>query len=117
MIPTSFGFALLLLVTVGLNTFAQTLLKLGSGQSPLNFYLMLGIGAYGLSTIFYILVLGKYNLSVAYPVVIGLTVAATTFVGSVLLKEKVLFQHWLGIGLMLSGISAIALSQIQHQNY
>lgn len=102
---------LLIFITVGLNTLAQALLKLGSGQNPLNFYLLGGIAAYGLSTIFYILVLGKFNLSVAYPVVIGLTVMSATITGAYFLGEKVAVVQWLGIGLMLSGISAIALGK------
>lgn len=104
-------FVLLILVTVALNTLAQTLLKLGAGQNPLNPYLLGGICAYGLSTVFYILVLGKFNLSVAYPVVIGLTVAATALCGAFLLREKVALVQWIGIGLMLSGISAIAIAK------
>lgn len=99
---------LLILITVGLNTLAQFLLKLGSGQNPLNLYLLGGILVYGLSTIFYILVLGKLNLSVAYPIAIGLTVLFTTITGAFLLGEKVTTVQWFGIGLMLSGISAIA---------
>jgi len=101
---------LLVLITVGLNTLAQALLKLGSGQTPLNPYLLGGILAYGLSTIFYIVVLGKFNLSVAYPVIIGLTVLSTTVTGAYFLGEKVATVQWLGIGLMLSGISAIAFN-------
>ncbi|BAB75207.1 DMT family transporter [Anabaena sp. FACHB-709] len=104
-------FALLILTTVGLNTLAQTLLKLGAGQNPLNFYLVGGICCYGLSTIFYVLVLGKLNLSIAYPLVIGLTIVLTTIAGAVVLREKVLVSQWIGIGLLLSGISAIALSK------
>lgn len=104
-------FILLMLVTVGFNTIAQTLLKLGAGQNPLNVYMLGGLLAYGFSTVFYIVVLGKFNLSVAYPVVIGLTVVATTIAGAVLLREKVAVMQWLGIGLMLSGISAIALAK------
>jgi multidrug transporter EmrE-like cation transporter len=103
---------LLILITVGLNTVAQAFLKLGSGQNLLNFYLLGGITAYGLSTIFYILVLGKFNLSVAYPIIIGLTVLATTVTGAYLLGEKVTTVQWFGIGLMLSGISAIALGKV-----
>ncbi|MBW4474815.1 MAG: small multidrug resistance protein [Stenomitos rutilans HA7619-LM2] len=103
---------LLILVTVGLNTLAQALLKLGSGQSLLNLYLFGGILIYGLSTVIYVLVLGKLNLSLAYPVVIGLTVLFTTITGSLLLGEKVESVQWLGVGLMLSGISAIAFGKI-----
>ncbi|MBD2104604.1 SMR family transporter [Leptolyngbya sp. FACHB-261] len=109
--PTQIFFGLLILITVVLNTLAQTLLKLGSGQNPLNFYLLGGLAAYGLSTIFYVLVLGKFNLSVAYPVVIGLTVAATAISGAVILKEKIPTEQWVGIGLMLSGIAAIAFAK------
>ena len=108
---THLFFSLLILVTVGLNTIAQTFLKLGSGQNPLNLYLIGGIFAYGLSTVFYILVLGKLNLSVAYPVVIGLTIFATTLSGAIILREKIALVHWLGVGLMLSGIFAIAFAK------
>ncbi|MBD2593976.1 small multidrug resistance protein [Nostoc spongiaeforme FACHB-130] len=104
-------FSLLILMTVGLNTLAQTLLKLGAGQNPLNIYLLGGILSYGLSTIFYVVVLGKLNLSVAYPLVIGLTIVATTIVWSVFLREKVSMPQWLGVGLILSGIWAIALAK------
>ncbi|BCL38722.1 DMT family transporter [Nostoc sp. MS1] len=104
-------FGLLILITVSLNTIAQTLLKLGAGQNSLNFYLLGGICCYGLSTVFYILVLGKLNLSIAYPLVIGLTIVVTTIVGAIVLREKVLVTQWIGIGLLLSGISAIALAK------
>lgn len=110
--PTYLVPVLLILVSVGLNTLAQTLLKLGAGQSLLNLYLVGGIVAYGVSTLLYILILGKLNLSLAYPVVIGLTVLFTTLTSSLLLGEKVLTVQWLGIGLMISGISAIAFGKI-----
>jgi multidrug transporter EmrE-like cation transporter len=103
---------LLVVFTVGLNTLAQALLKLGSGQNLLNPYLFGGILAYGLSTVFYVVFLGKLNLSVAYPVIIGLTVLATTITGAVILGEKVSTIHWLGIGLMLSGICVIAFGKL-----
>lgn len=104
-------FILLILTSVGLNTLGQTLLKLGSGQNPLNLYLLGGIAAYGLSTIFYVLVLGKVNLSIAYPLMIGLTLVATTICSAVLLREKIFPLHWVGLGLILSGLSAIALAK------
>jgi small multidrug resistance pump len=103
---------LLILLTVSLNTLAQALLKLGAGRNPLNPYLGGGILAYGLSTVFYVMFLGKLNLSVAYPVVIGLTLLATTIAGAFLLGEKVTTIHWLGIGLMLSGLCAIAFGKL-----
>jgi small multidrug resistance pump len=102
----------LILLTVGLNTLAQVLLKLGAGQKLLNWYLLGGVLVYGLSTVVYIVVLGKFNLSVVYPIVIGLTVFVTTVMGAVLLGEKVSTLQWLGIGLMLSGISAISVGRV-----
>lgn len=104
-------FSLLILVTVALGTTAQTLLKLGASGNLINIYLLGGICAYGLSTIFYVLVLGKFNLSVAYPVVIGLTIVATTIAGAVLLKEKIPFSQWIGLGLILSGVCAIVFAK------
>lgn len=100
-----------MLATVALNTVAQTFLKLGAERNLLNSYLLFGVLSYGLSTILYILVLGKLNLSLSYPVVIGLTVVATTFSGAIVLNEQVHTLHWIGIGLMLSGISAIAFGK------
>jgi small multidrug resistance pump len=106
--PTYLLPTLFILITVGLNTVAQVLLKLGSGQNLFNPYLLGGVLTYGLSTIFYILVLGKLTLSAAYPIIIGLTVVFTTITGAFLLGEKVAPNQWTGIGLMLSGILAIA---------
>ncbi|PAX45821.1 small multidrug resistance protein [Brunnivagina elsteri CCALA 953] len=101
----------LIILTVILNTGAQTLLKMGSGQNLLNFYLFGGICLYGISTIFYILVLGKFNLSVAYPLVIGLTIVATTIASSIILREKIVTSQWIGVGLLISGIWAITLNK------
>ena len=108
---TKFIFTSLIFITVGLNTLAQVLLKSGATKNILNIYLLGGILTYGLSTVVYILVLSKFNLSVAYPVVIGLTVIATTVASALLLKEKVNSVNWLGIGLMLSGIFAVAFGR------
>jgi small multidrug resistance pump len=104
-------FAGLILLTVGLNTLAQTLLKLGAGQNPLNVYLLGGLLAYGVSTIFYIIVLGRFNLSMAYPIVIGLTVIATAISGVMFLRESLSFSQWLGVGLMLAGLSTVAFTK------
>lgn len=101
----------LIVITIGLNTIAQTFLKIGSDQKSLNIFLLAGVCFYGLSTIVYILVLGKSNLSIAYPVIIGSTVIATVIIGTILFREKVTTTQWLGVGLTISGISAIALGK------
>ena len=106
--PAQITFSFLVLTTVGLNTIAQVFLKTGAGQNLLNIYLLGGIFAYGASTLVYITLLSKLNLSVAYPVVIGLTVVATTIAGSLLLREKVSIVNWIGISLIIAGICAVA---------
>ncbi len=90
---------------------AQFFLKSGAGLALLNPYLIGGVMVYGLSTFIYIIVLGKFNLSVAYPVVIGLTMIATSIVGVWLLREKVTEVYWVGIGLILSGVFAVAFGK------
>ena len=100
------------LVTVFLNAIAQMLLKVGANQGSLNFYILGGIVSYGLSTVVYTALLSKANLSVAYPVVIGLTILATTLVGASVLHEKVSTTQWIGVGLMISGISTITLGRL-----
>lgn len=100
--------SLLICFTVLFNTVAQTLLKLGSGQSPLNFYLIAGLGAYGLSTIFYITILGKLNLSFIYPIVIGLTVVASVLSGYIFLKENISMAQVFGTALMIGGLIIVS---------
>lgn len=104
-------FTLLIFTTVTLNTIAQTFLKLGSERQFLNPFLLLGICFYGLSTIVYIVLLGKLNLSIAYPVIIGSTVIATVVVGNILFREKITTTQWIGVGLTISGIFAITLGR------
>lgn len=82
-------------------------------KETLNIYLLIGIRCYGLSTTFYVLVLGKFNLSVAYPIVIGLTVATTVIAGIIIFKEKVSMLQLIRIILLFSGITAIALAKPQ----
>jgi small multidrug resistance pump len=101
----------LIVVTIALNATAQSLLKIGADQKSLNLFLLAGVCFYGLSTIIYILVLGKFNLSIAYPIIIGSTVIATVIIGTILFREKVSSTQWVGVGLTISGISAIALGK------
>lgn len=99
-------------ITVVLNTLAQTSLKLGTAQpSPINLFIAAGLVLYGGSAVLYIVVLGRLNLSYIYPIMIGLTMIATIFSGIVILHEKVTMGQWIGVGLMLSGLTAIALNQ------
>lgn len=115
LMQTKLFLIVLIFVSVGLNTAGQTLLKLGADANQWNlekiFLLGGGIFAYGLSTVLYIVLLSKINLSLAYPIMIGLTLCSTTAVGALILSEKVGFVQWMGVGLILSGLFAIAVGK------
>ena len=38
-------------------------------------------------------------------------VVATVFVGAIIFKEKIVVTQWIGVGLIISGISAIAFGK------
>lgn len=112
--PTPLSPILLPVMIVGmaiLNTTAQVLLKQGSGKGLLNFYVLGGLSVYGLSAFLYIWLLSKINISFVYPVTIGLTIIATAIAGVALFRERMLPVQWVGIGLIISGISAIVLAK------
>src|SRR4051812_24798796 len=96
---------LLLVVIVVLNTVAQNLLKVGSSKGFLSLAFLGGVASYGVSTLLYVVVLGRMNLSLAYPVIIGATTVVTCVTGSRFLKEDVTGLQWFGIGLIIVGIT------------
>ncbi|MEB3273043.1 MAG: small multidrug resistance protein [Prochlorothrix sp.] len=102
----------LILFSATLNTSAQVLLKTGSGQdSPINLWVASGLALYALSAVVYIGLLGRLNLSMVYPIIIGLTTIATIVAGMLVFQEKVSFTSWIGVGLVIAGISAITLGR------
>lgn len=102
---------LLMVTIVVLNTIAQTLLKMGSGRPLLNPWLGGGIAAYGVSTLLYMFLLGRANLSYAYPVVIGATAIATCFASVWYLGERIVGFHWVGIALIIAGIAFVTAAR------
>ena len=99
-----------MLAIVALNTVAQAFLKLGAGRGLVNAQLAGGIFAYGLSTLLYVIVLAKSNLSFAYPVVIGATAIATCLTG-LALGERIAPPQWMGIALIVAGIACVAAAR------
>ena len=103
---------LLMVAIVVLNTIAQALLKLGAGRNLLNAWLGGGIAAYGVSTLLYIFLLGRANLTFAYPVVIGATAIATCLAGGLYLGERIVGFHWMGIALIVAGIACVTAARV-----
>lgn len=101
----------LMAAIVALNTVAQTLLKIGAGRGLINLALFGGVAAYGVSTLLYVLVLGKASLSFAYPVVIGATAVATCLAGNKVIGEQISGFQWLGVLVIITGIAIVAVSR------
>jgi uncharacterized membrane protein len=73
-----------------------------------NKFLIFGIFLYGTSTLLFIPALKGGDLSVLYPLV-GLSYVWVCFYSSWLLKEKMNFLKWLGIFIIVVGISLIGI--------
>lgn len=72
-----------------------------------NHHLLIGLGVYAVSTIFYIYALNKEQLSILYPI-IATSYVWTLFFSKIFLKETVGLTSWLGIFFILLGVTLIA---------
>ena len=73
-----------------------------------NTFLITGVLIYGISTLIFIPALKGGELSVLYPFV-GLIYVWVSFYSIFLLKEKMNLSKWLGIFLIIAGVSFIGL--------
>lgn len=71
--------------------------------------ILLGIGSYGVSTFFWLLVLSRVDLSLAYPM-LALGYVGILLVSMIFLGEKVTALRWLGTGLIIFGVILTASS-------
>lgn len=116
----------LLLITVGLNVTGQFLMKQGMSQvgqiggsipqmatqvfsAFLNPYVIGGVGAYGFSSIFWLILLSRVDLSYAYPA-LSLGYVLVTLVGVWLLGEQVSMQRWLAVSIICVGVILLSRS-------
>ena len=73
-----------------------------------NWFLIIGIFVYGLSTIIFIPALKGGELSVLYPFV-GLVYVWVSIYSSFLLKEGMNWKKWMGVIILIAGVSFIGL--------
>ncbi|MDU8497977.1 4-amino-4-deoxy-L-arabinose-phosphoundecaprenol flippase subunit ArnE [Pseudomonas syringae] len=66
-------------------------------------WLWLAIACLGLGLLFWLLVLQRMDVGIAYPM-LGLNFVLITLAGRYVFKEPVDPQHWLGIALILVGV-------------
>ncbi len=116
----------LILISVGLSAFAQTLFRIGMTRPAvaaafqpgatrvdavlaiaLSPWILGGLAAYGFGTLLWLLVLSKIPVSLAYPFV-ALGIVITTLSGIFLLGEQVSRLSMLGIAVTALGIVLVA---------
>ncbi|MCL5105232.1 MAG: multidrug resistance protein [Armatimonadetes bacterium] len=121
--PGSFG---LIWIAITLGSFGQILLKLGLGHKDLgggsivatlfkivlamtNPYLLGGLALYIISTFFWILVLSRVRLSVAYPL-ISMSYFMVVILSALVLHERVNWAYAVaGLAFISAGVSCIGL--------
>jgi multidrug transporter EmrE-like cation transporter len=112
---------IMLLVSVSLGAAGQLCLKygvtlLGEGATPIAVikgiftpYIFGGFVCYGLSSLIYLNVLSKLDLSYAYPFV-ALSFVVVTFASWYLLDETLPLLRIVGLALILAGVLTVAAS-------
>jgi undecaprenyl phosphate-alpha-L-ara4N flippase subunit ArnE len=103
----------LLLIACLLTCFGQIAQKMaveqwgGAFPAPLlalrSVWLWLALLCLGLGLLFWLLVLQRLDVGIAYPM-LGLNFVLITLTGRYLFKETVDTRHWLGVGLILLGV-------------
>ena len=102
---------LLVVMSTLLNAVGQYFLKKGitnvtNLMQLINPYLIVGFGLYGISAVVLILALKHGSLSVLYPVIaVGFIWVA--LMGRSLLHEQITILNWVGIGVIIIGVSII----------
>ncbi len=119
---------ILILIAVLMGVLGQLLLKMGitqvgtlessGGLAGLiqvgirvfsNLKVLGGFAAYGLSSLFWIVVLSKIDLSLAYPM-LALNYVLVPLTAWLFLNEQVPPLRWLGIGVVIIGVVVISRS-------
>ena len=116
----------LLLITVGLNVAGQFLMKQGMSQigvigGPMNVmalsvaraffnpYVIGGVASYGLSSIFWLILLSRVELSYAYPA-LALGYVFVTLISAWILGEDVSSLRWMAVGVICVGVVLLSRS-------
>ena len=110
-----------LFLSVFLNASAQVLIKYGFNSSSisksmidlatiksivLNAHIWGGLALYGIAALFWLYVLSGIRLSYAYPFM-SLSYITVIFLSNIILKEPVSSYIWIGVILIVAGLSII----------
>jgi multidrug transporter EmrE-like cation transporter len=108
-----------LLVAILIGVVGQLLLKQGMARQPgfrlgditalaRNLPVIMGFGCYGLSTMIYLSVLARLELSLAYPTV-SLGYVLVMLLSRLIFHEPVSRTRWLAAGLICLGVALVGL--------
>jgi drug/metabolite transporter (DMT)-like permease len=108
-------YLLVLLLSVALNSGGQLLFKAARFAQPdasitglfAEAYIWIGLALYGLSSISWLWVLARAQLSFAYPV-LALSFPIVAALSGVLFGETVVPVQWAGVGLVIVGVSLLS---------
>lgn len=120
--------ALMILAPVCIGVAGQILLKIGMGQIGafsmlsrgivlqylrifFNPYVFAGLSAYFLSTVFWLYLISRVPLSLAYPM-LSLGYIVIALISWIVFKEKISLINWAGIFLIMLGVSLVAQGRI-----
>lgn len=107
---------LYLILSFSLNASANILLKIGAKNGfryeglgifdilKSNMFVIFGLSIFGLSAITYFLTLRQMPVSVAYPILVGMSFLLTNFIAYLYLNEKIYLGQMLGYVLLIAGI-------------
>jgi len=110
---------LLLLLAILVGVGGQLFLKFGMARQPNfrifnimsvlpNWPVLLGFGCYGLSTVLYLQVLARLELSLAYPTV-SLGYVLVIIMSRILFKEAVSAARWMAVMIICCGVVLVGL--------
>lgn len=84
--------------------------KTAPGISGAGLIVLLGAVLYAVSFLLWMIVLARNELSVAYPVIISLTLCSTSLVAWLLLKEPMSAMRLAGVGVIFVGVIMVTQS-------
>lgn len=112
---------LYLIVAFIANGVANILLKIGAdrgvelswslgiaGLFARHAYLIGGLIVFALNVIFYVLALRSFPLSIAYPIMVGMSFLIANGAAVLFLHEPLSWQHLVGYALIIAGITLVA---------
>lgn len=85
--------------------------KQAPGVSMAVVLLLVGAVLYGISFCIWMIILARNELSIVYPLMIGLTLTATTFTAWLILREQIDAIRLLGIAVIFFGIFLVTAAR------